>query len=599
MSSLQHGSLSSANKTKGKGLLAEFAGLARLWPYMRGHKRAIIISGLLIPVISALQVAFPMVLQRTIDRGILAKDFDALTLGALVYLGIVLAEYGVRACQSVLAAMAVHRTIKDLRTRLIAHVMELRCAFHDQTLSGTLVTRATSDFDNLSESLNMGVLTSFVDIAVLIGCIIGMVSLNPRLALIAIVLLPLVWLIVQWFSRALKSSMLAARVKIAALNGYTQEAFYGNQTIKLLTAEASAQRTYDRLNEEYRKAQMGSVVLDALMFSVLDGIASITVGLVLWYGLSRLTDTSELTAGVTAGVMVAFVQYVQQLFEPLKQLGNKMAMLQGAFTAIDRIFGLFDEQQRISGHQELPLLRGEVVFKDVSYGYDQSKSSLVLKNLSFVLPAGQSLALVGKTGSGKSTIIKLVAKLYEGYTGTINLDGRDLALIEPCALRRKIAIVPQDIVLFAGDLAFNISLGDPTITREDMLTALHELGADDFLARLGDGLDSQVLEQGQNLSQGQRQLIAFARALVRKPGLVILDEATSSVDAESEAQLKRATEKLLWGRSVIVVAHRLSTIRQCDQILVLDGGTVVERGRHDDLVKQHGAYQALHEAFAT
>jgi ATP-binding cassette subfamily B protein len=584
-------------------LLHDFIKLKKLWPYLRSQKRLIVTAALLIPVISALQVSFPLVLKRTIDRGIVAGDLGALATGALAYLMIVLGEYLVRAGQSVCSALAVHRMIRDLRMRLVSHVLALKCSFHDRSMSGALVTRATGDFDNLSESLNMGVLTSVVDVAVLIGCVAGMLALDWRLALLALLILPLVWMIVQWFSKALKASMLRARVEIAALNGFTQEAFYGNATIKLLTAEPAATKIYDGLNERYRKAQMGSVILDAMMFSVLDGIASVTVGLVLWLAVSRVGISSgdALTQGLTAGLLVAFVQYVQQLFEPLKQLGNKIAMLQGAFTAIERIFGLLDDHQLVGGSEPTPPLRGEVVFDEVVYAYDTGDgktASPALRGVSFRLPAGSSLAIVGPTGSGKSTIIKLLTKLYDGYRGRITLDGKDLACLEPVSLRQRIAVVPQDIVLFDGDLAFNITLGDQAVTRDKVLSTLVELGAEDFLRSLPKGLDSEIKEQGANLSHGQRQLIAFARALVKDPGLVILDEATSSVDPVSEAQLQRATQKLLQGRSVVVIAHRLSTIRQCDQILVLEAGKVVELGGHSKLLEAKGAYHRLHEAFA-
>ena len=583
-------------------LVKEFSRLHKLWPYLKQEKRLILVALLLIPVISALQVSFPLVLKQTIDRGIIDKNLSALAVGSITYLVIVLLEYLVRAGQSVASALAVHRMIRDLRMKLMAHVLALKCAFHDRSMSGALVTRATGDFDNLSESLNLGVLTSVVDIAVLIGCIGGMFVLDWRLALLALVILPIVWGIVQWFSAGLRASMLRARVEIAALNGFTQEAFYGNATIKLLNAEPAAGRMYDTLNERYRKAQMGSVVLDAMMFSVLDGIASITVGLVLWLAITRVGVTSPdpLGQGITAGLIVAFVQYVQQLFEPLKQLGNKIAMLQGAFTAIERIFGILDDRQLIRGEQPAQAFAGEVVFENVVYAYDSAKNTPVLpvlRGVSFHLPAGHSLTIVGPTGSGKSTIIKLLTKLYDGYQGRITLDGLDINRLEPTSLRQRIALVPQDIVLFDGDLNFNIGLADPLVSSEKIMATLVELGAEDFVHSLPNGLASEIREQGTNLSHGQRQLIAFARALVKNPSLVILDEATSSVDPVSEAQLQRAIVKLLRGRSVIVIAHRLSTIRQCDQILVLKNGEVAEIGRHETLLAAKGTYHQLNEAF--
>lgn len=577
------------------GIHKDFFRLGKLWPYLRLSKPLIVAAIILIPVISALQTALPLILKHAIDHGIVEKNTTVLLHGAALYLGAVLLEYVSRSGQSVCAALAVHRMIRTMRARLFGHVMELKAAYHDKSLSGTLVTRATSDFDNLSESLNMGVLTSVVDVAVLIGCLGGMFALNWRLALVALLILPLVWWVVQAFSKGLKTSMLKARVKIAALNGYTQECLFGHTTVKVLTGEAAAGRRHDQLNTEYRDAQMGSVVLDAWMFAVLDGIASVTVGLVLWLILKgTLLRLGGGTAVLSAGVMVAFVQYVQQLFEPLKQLGNKMAMLQGAFTSIERIFGLFEHEDKIGGTEPVAKLRGEVAFEHVSFSYDaQNPASATLRDVSFRLPAGQSLAIIGATGSGKSTIIKLLSKLYDGFSGQILVDGRDVRGLDPVALRSQIAIVPQDIVLFDGTVAFNIGLGHPGATPERIEAAAREVGADQFLKRLPGGLEFMIKEQGTNLSHGQRQLIVFARALARDPGLIILDEATSSVDPESEAVVQAATARLLAGRSVIVIAHRLSTIRQCDQILVLDKGVVVECGNHDRLVEKRGAYARL------
>jgi ABC-type multidrug transport system fused ATPase/permease subunit len=586
-----------AGNSEVRSLYQDFKGLKKLWPYLREYKRLIFIAALLIPVISGLQMALPLIIKRTIDEGILKNNGTVLLYGASFYLLAVLGEYITRAGQSITTALAVHRMIRKMRANLVTQVMRLKASFHDQSLSGALVTRATSDFDNLSESLNMGVLTSVVDIAVLGGCVIGMFIMSWPMALCAILILPLVAWIVRGFSKGLKAAMLKTRKKIAALNAFTQECFYGHSTIKLLTAEAAAEKRYNQLNIEFRDAQMDSVILDSMMFSILDGIASITVGLVLWLGITQLLDIQL----VTAGVMVAFVQYIQQLFEPLKNLGNKMAMLQGAFTSIDRVFGVLDLKDWVGGHVPSPKIKGSVRFEHVSFSYDKSRANApkILHDVSFDLQPGKSLALVGATGSGKSTIVKLLSKLYDQYSGHIFIDDLDLATIEPDSLRKQIAIVPQDIVLFDGTVAFNIGLGDPTVTRESIEAAARDVGADGFIRRLSGGYEHHVKERGANLSHGQRQLLAFARALARSPSLVILDEATSSVDPESEAVVQAAIARLLKGRSVIVIAHRLSTIRQCDKILVIEKGRVIESGKHDELKALGATYARLLESSTT
>ncbi len=551
----------------------------------------------MVPVISALQTALPLILKYSIDHGILENDSQALFWSAVLFFVVVLAEYAVRASQSVLSSLAVHRMIKSLRSKLVRHVLRLKCSFHDKTLSGSLVTRATSDFDNLSESLNMGVLTSVVDLAVLAGCIIGMFVLDWHLAIWAVLVVPFVGMIVQWFSKGLKTTMMKARVKIAALNAYTQECLYGHATIKTLVAEKDAGKKYDQLNIEYRDAQMGSVVLDALMFAVLDGIASITIGVVLWLIVKEFWADATASA-ISVGVIIAFVQYIQQLFEPMKHLGNKMAMLQGAFTSIDRIFTILGKDDFVSGNGDIGKVEGRLSFKKVSFSYSANHASPVLHDVSFNINPGESLAIVGATGSGKSTIIKLVSRLYDGYEGSIALDGHEISYLDPHKVRQHIAIVPQDIVLFDGTLAFNISLNHPGITREQIIHVCQKLGADRFIDRLPDTYDFKIKEQGANLSHGQRQVLAFARAMVRNPELIILDEATSSVDPGSEEIIQQATNTMLAEKTVIVIAHRLSTIRRCTNIMVLDKGRIVEEGSHAELVAKQGAYFGLSTAFA-
>ncbi len=580
----------------GASLWRDILGLSKLWPYLRPNRRLMIAAALLIPVISLLQMSLPLIIRHAIDAGITAKNQQVIITSSLIFMALTLAEYIARTTQSLSAAVAVHRMILLLRRRLMEHILRLSCSFHDRTLSGTLVTRATSDFDNLSESLNQGVLTSVIDMAVLIGSLAGLFVLDWRLALTTFAILPLVGKIVSAFSNALKRAMLAARVKIAALNAYTQECLYGASTVKVLTAQSAAARRYDALNIDYRDTQMRSVVLDAFMFATIDGIATITIGIILWVAIKGVTGEELLTVGV----MVAFVQYVQQLFEPLKQLGNKIAMLQGAFTAIDRVFGVLAETEIMPGREQPEHLAGAVQFQDVSFRYTGAgERPWVLQKVSFTVPAGTTMAIVGATGSGKSTIVKLLTKLYTGYEGAVAIDGHEVTDIDGDYLRQRFAIVPQDIVIFEGSVAFNISLGQDGITREQVAAAAKTVGAHGFIQRLPGGYDFVLQEQGANLSHGQRQLIAFARAMVRNPVVVILDEATSSVDSESEAMIQEGVRKILRDRTVIVIAHRLSTIRQCHQILVLERGQVVELGDHRSLMAKNGAYARLHHALAT
>ncbi|RZA13431.1 MAG: ABC transporter ATP-binding protein, partial [Proteobacteria bacterium] len=465
------------SKLRPQRLYDDLKGLKRLWPFLKSHKKALIIACILIPIISGLQMAVPFILKNTIDKGVLKGDFDVLTKGALAYLAVVVFEYFVRAGQTVLTSRAVFQMIRDMRMALIDHIMRLSARYHDKNLSGALVTRATSDFDNLNESLNQGVLSSVVDLAVLSGAVVGLFLLDWRLATITICVLPFVLITINLFSKALKQSMLLARVKIAALNGYTQECLYGVNTVKVLSGQKDSQVKYDRLTLEYRDAQMKSVVADAVLFSLLDGIASITIGLVLWFTIKPSAETM-----ISAGVTIAFVQYVQNLFDPLKQLANKIAMLQGAFTAIERVFGIFDTHEFIDGAEAAEIDVGTVEFTDVSFSYNPPQKTL--EHITFKIPAGSSLALVGTTGSGKSTIVKLLSKLYSGYDGEIRIDNQSLKTMDGVGLRRRIAIVPQDIVIFKGSVSFNIGLGDPDITEVMIQEAARYVEADRFIQRL-------------------------------------------------------------------------------------------------------------------
>ena len=418
-----------------------------------------------------------------------------------------------------------------------------------------------------------------------------MIILSWQLALIIVVLLPLVTWIVLWFSRKLNETMMSARRKIAALNGYTQEALSAMTAIKLLNAETQSGDNYRKLNYDHRDAQMHSVFYDAFMFATLDGIASITLGIALF----AVIKSAGISSGLTAGVIVGFVQYVQQIFEPLKQLGTKMAMLQGAFTSVERIFGLLNRKDHIPGKEPAIWTKPPAMeFRNVSFRYGE-KSGEILKDVSFSLPSGSSLAIVGATGSGKSTIIKLLCKMYAGYQGQIMFDGQDIAGIAPEALRSHMAIVPQDIILFDGSFAFNIGLDAPDVTRDAIITASQVTGADKFIGELPRGLDFHVREGGSNLSHGQRQLIAFSRALVRKPHVLVLDEATSSIDPQSEALIQNAIARILEDRTVIVIAHRLNTIRRCKQVMVLEHGVVQETGSIEGLMSQKGRFWQLQQ----
>lgn len=548
-----------------------------------------ILGTVLIPMVAVVTMFQPLIVKRVIDEGIVRGDMTFTIWGASACLTLSFLSYVLSGAQAITTSSAVHKMIRDLRSHLIRHVLRLSASWHDSQISGALATRATSDFDNLSESLNQGVLSSVIDILVLFGCISGMFILSPKLAVVALIILPIMTWLVIWFSKKLNTAMLASKKNLAILNGFTQEALASVSAVKLLNAEKSVSNRYNKLNVQYRDAQLENVFYDALMFATIDGISSITLGVALFIAI-RWSGYAD---NLTAGLMVAFIQYIQQLFEPLKQLGTKMAMLQGAFTSIERIFGLMEKQEFVAGDRTMRWpSQVDVQFDHVSFAYKASKSK-TLSDISFRVPAGSSLAIIGSTGSGKSTVIKLLTKLYDGYSGSIRVAGTDIKDLDPDHIREQMGIVPQDLVLFEGSIEFNISLGSRNISKEEIIRAAHLVGADRFINDLPGGLDFHVKENGSNLSHGQKQLIVFARALTKNPPIVILDEATSSIDPQSEALIQEATKRILKDRTVVVIAHRLETIRRCDNILVIEHGRLVEMGPPAELERRGGRYQNL------
>ncbi len=572
----------------------EIKNLRRLWPFLKEQSSVLIWTAILLPVISILQLVQPLILKNAIDKGVMEANSSELTFFAFLFLITVVTEYLSRCGQSLATTVGVERMIREMRRKLSSHLLHMSLEFHHRNLSGVLVTRSTSEFDNLSESLNEGVLQSAVGIVAILGCIMGMLTLHPLLGALSCLMLPLVLFSISWFSQKIKNSLLEARKHLAQLNGYTQETLQGMATVKILVGEKSVSKTYKHLNENYRKAQMSSVAFDSVLFAVLDGVSSITIGLILWVILKRLGFDSTLTAGV----IVAFVRYLQQVFDPLKQLGQTVALLQGVFTSTERIFGLFDQNQVIHGDKVLNKIEGHVLFKNVSFKYPSHElhnnhEAFSLKGINLECKPGQSVALVGPTGGGKSTLMKLLTKQYEGFEGTLTIDKQDIRELEPFALRRKIAIVPQDLVLFSGSLAFNIALGHEEISREDIEKAAQLIGLDAFIKTLPGAYDFWVDEEGANLSVGQKQLIVFARALARNPELVILDEASSALDPQSEKWIQEALEKIFKEKTVIVIAHRLSTIRHCDKIAFVQNGQIMEEGTHEELLAHRGLYHDL------
>ena len=556
-----------------KSTPSDWLSLKKLWPFLGPQKKLILISAVLVPFMGFSQLALPMILAKTVDRGIVARDLNAIKIGVIIFFVFVVLDYVLKGFQTVLSQTAVHRMIREMRRETLTHVLALPLKFHDKNMSGNLTTRLTSDVDNLSESLNQGVLNSIADLAVLGSCLIGMFILNFKLAAIVLVVFPVIFFTVQWFSKMMRQSMILARKKSAIANGFAQECLVGLTTVKLLNAQETVGLKYQKYAHEFRDAQMKSVWLDSVLFAILDGLSSVTFGLVLWV-VAHYYFAME---ALSAGVLVGFAQYLQQIFEPLKQLSNKIALLQGAFASIDRVFSLLNEPAFESSKKSnsCPDLKSAAIeFNNVTFSY-QDPAKPELKNISFKILPHQTVALIGKTGGGKSTIVKLLSQLYQGYGGSIAVGGVELSSIQRADFLRHVGFVPQDVVIFEGSIEFNISLNRKGISLDAVKRAAEVVGADQFIEKFSDQYNHLLKEGGSNLSHGQRQLIIFARALANDPDFIILDEATSSVDPESERMIQEATLEIFKSRTVLVIAHRLSTIESADQTIVIANGSLI------------------------
>jgi len=551
-----------------------------IFPYAKAHPIPFIFSFLTMPLLTLTQAGQPLLIQKVVDNGIIPADKSSLLKYSLFFLTLVISEYFVKALQAIASNIFVQKMIHALRMDLSSHVLRQKASWHDHTLSGTLVSRATSDLDNLSEAIGTGLLSSLLDLVSLAGAMIAMWHLASPLAMMVFAMLPLCLWAVRYFSRKIKVHTDQSRKATASLSAWTQESLYGIQSLKSLNAESWAEARYNRFNTEFKRSQLRYVFHDAALFSVLEGFAAITLGIVLW-------KATSLSQAVTAGTLIAFVRLSSQVFDPLKALGQTMSMLQGVFTSLDRIKSILDLKQFIQG--SLSFSNGELKVQDLSFRYATNQPE-ILRKINFELKTGQSLAIVGKTGSGKSSLTKILIRLYDNYTGSVKIAGQELSEIDPMILRKRIVTVPQDVAIFDGTIAFNISLGNPEISQEEIEKTFLKLGGIKILNKLPLGLNTALSEGGTTLSHGERQLIAFARALVVKPQIVILDEATASIDEDAEEIIQNAIAVILRDTTTIVIAHRLSTIENCQEILVLDSGMIVERGSHRELLDMKGYY---------
>ena len=568
-----------------------------LWPY-RGY-----VAGALVLTVAtaALGPLRPRLIQIAIDDTIASGDAPGL-LRIVVLLAVVLVAEGVFSFGlTYLTQWIGQHALFDMRARIVRHIEHQRLAFFDRTPIGTLITRATSDIEALADLLSSGAVSMLGDLARLLFIAGFMLSLDLELGLVALASLPPMLFATEIFRRKMRGAYRETRTQVARLNAFLQEHVTGMSVVQIFGREPEEQRRFEAINRDHRDAQIQTVYYFAAFFPVVDFIAAVALAAVLWFG-----GTEAMRDVLTIGTLVAFVQYVRMFFEPVRNLSDQLNAVQAAFAASERVFDLLDDDQSLPvsatpAHLAGGRATGRIVFENVWFAYgetpgdDAQEADWVLRDVSFTAEPGSTLALVGATGSGKTTILSLLLRFYEPQRGRITLDGIDVKDLPVDELRTQIGLVLQDVFLFSGSVEENVTLGRTDVPHERVAAAAALVGADRFIERMPAGYASEVGERGGALSMGQRQLLSFVRTLLVDPAVLVLDEATSSVDTETEEAVQHAVDVLMDGRTAIVVAHRLSTIQHAEQILVLHKGVVRERGSHQQLLAADGMYRRLYE----
>ena len=568
----------------------------RLLRYLRPYKRLIVPALVLTLVVNALGVVEPKFFQYAIDWHIIPKSLSGLQWLALTFLGVKLLQMLVSYLQAVLLQSVGQHVMYDLRAELYEKLQRQEVAYFDRNPVGRIMTRLTSDVDALNELFTSGVIEGLGDVLMVFAIVGFMAWMDWRLTLVALVTVPLLFAATTWFRNHARRGYDLVRTKLARINSFLQEHISGAQTVQIFNREAKSLRQFHDANNDYRQANVQTIFYYAVFFPLVDLIGSFGVALIVWYGGLRVMQNTPEQTVLSIGALVAFIQYSQRLFQPIRDISDKYNVFQAALVASQRIFRTLDLPVAVTTPAEpkrTGRARGRVEFRNVWFAYKDE--DWVLKDVSFVAEPGQTVALVGHTGSGKTTITNLLMRFYDVQRGQVLLDGVDVREWDLKALRENFAVVLQDVFLFSGTVEGNIRLGRADVPDERVRWAAREVHADGFIERLPEGFKSEVRERGSGLSVGQKQLISFARALAFDPALLILDEATSSIDTETEQLIQQAIERVLRDRTSIVVAHRLSTVQRADQILVLHHGELRERGTHQQLLARRDLYWRLYK----
>ncbi|HMK38189.1 MAG TPA: ABC transporter ATP-binding protein [Bacteroidota bacterium] len=565
--------------------------------YLKPYAWYVVVGIGLSIVVSAMEAVRPYFVKLAVDVNIAQKDYGGLLRTTLLFLGVMILRGVLQYLNTYLTQWIGQRTIFDLRMEIFSHLQRLGLKFYDRNPIGRLITRVTNDVEVLNDMFSSGIVMVFSDVFTIIGILYFMFSMNWRLALISLSVLPLLFYGTFLFRKKAREAYREVRIQIARINAFMQEHITGMMVDQVFSRERHSYDGFRDINALHRDANIKSIFYYALFYPGIDLVGAIAVGLIIWYA-----GVETLGGGVTIGTVMAFLQFNEMFWRPIRDLSEKYNIMQTAMASSERVFRLLDDTTFIRdspGSAPLPALRGDIEFRNVWFAYNvpegKAEPEWVLRNVSFTIRAGETAAFVGHTGAGKTTIISLLSRLYDVQKGEILVDGVDIRNVPQADLRRHIAVVLQDVFLFSGDIATNISLGNGDISEERVRAAARVVGASRFIEQLPGGYHAEVKERGATLSVGQKQLVSFARALAFQPRILVLDEATSSVDTETELLIQEAIKKLLFGRTSIVIAHRLSTIQSATKIIVMHKGEIREMGTHQQLLALGGVYYTLYQ----
>ncbi|GIJ95971.1 xenobiotic ABC transporter ATP-binding protein [Capnocytophaga stomatis] len=564
----------------------------QLYHFVKPYRFTFFVVAFLSVLASLLATAQPYLIKTAIDDYIIPKNYEGLLVITYILVATLVTEVLVQFLFAYSASWLGQTVIRDVRKKLFAHLLRFKMAYYDKSSVGVLVTRAVNDMERIGEVFSSGLFEIISDLLKMVVITIVMLVIDWRLALISFMAMPFILYMTRWFQKSMKSAFVEVRKEVANLNSFVQERISGMKIVQLFTQEKGEFEKFKKINEKHKKGWLRTIWYNSIFFPIGDLCVSITIAVIVWYGGFNAISENIFDLGV----IFLFIQLTQMLFRPLRHIADKFNTLQMGVIASQRVFSILNTTADLEkeGTKELTNVKGNIRFENVRFEYVEGEE--ILRGISFEAKQGETIAIVGATGAGKTTIINLLNRFYDIKSGAIYIDDIDIKTLTLSSLREHIAVVLQDVFLFADSVLNNITLKNPNIKEEDVIEAAKSIGVHDFLMKLPDGYRYNVKERGTMLSAGQRQLIAFLRAYMSKPEILILDEATSLVDSHSEKMIQEATDKITQGRTSIIIAHRLTTVKKADKIIVLDKGNIVEIGTHDELLQlENGYYRNLYE----